>query len=460
MSPPAASQHSPRQLDATEAAAALRCGEFTALDLLEDCLAALSRENPSVGAWTFVDAAGARAAARAADERFARGAALGPLDGLPCGIKANVAVAGWPHTAGLRFRASEFASADAFAIARLRAAGVVLLGTTNMDEGALGAAGMNPWYGVTQNPQLRGHSSGGSSSGSAAAVAARHCPLSIGSDTIGSLRIPAAFCGAASLKPTSGLVSLGGVVPVHPRFDHLGPILRSARDLAPMLQVLAGYDPACQVSFPVALAPIRPEGVAGLTLGYAVGLGEHAVAPEVVAAYNRGIAALRALGAQLVPVDLRRWDLARVRRAILALCELEMWRVHRQRVVERPDDFSDGLRAFIRFGGKLSTEDVDGAERRIAAFTTEWQAATRPFEAVVMPTVACTAFPHGERHPHNTADLTAIASATRAPAASVPLPVPPGVLPVGLQLVGAVNGDLRVCQLAETLQAEFARAAR
>lgn len=460
MSPPATSPSSPRQLDATDAAAALRRGDFTARDLLEDCLAAVSRENPGLGAWTFVDAAGARAAARATDERLARGAALGPLDGLPCGIKANVAVAGWPHTAGLRFRAGEFASADAFAIARLRAAGVVLLGTTNMDEGALGAEGMNPWYGVTQNPQRRGHSSGGSSSGSAAAVAARHCPLSVGSDTIGSLRIPAAFCGDASLKPTAGLVSLGGVVPVHPRFDHLGPIVRSARDLAPMLQVMAGHDPACQVSFPVVLAARRPEGVAGLSLGYAVGLGEHAVAPEVVAAYNRGITALRALGAQLVPVDLRRWDLARVRRAILALCELEMWRAHRQRVVERPDDFSDALRAFIRFGGKLSAEDIDGAERRIAAFATEWQAATRPFEAVVMPTVACTAFPHGERHPHNTADLTAIASATGAPAASLPLPVPAGVLPIGLQLVGAANGDLRLCQLAEALQAEFTRAPR
>lgn len=457
MTPPASARPSPRQLDAAETAAALQRGEFTALELLEDCLGALSRENPALGAWTFVDAAGARAAARASDERRARGATLGPLDGLPCGIKANVAVAGWPHTAGLRFRASEFAGADAFAVARLRAAGVVLLGSTNMDEGALGAEGMNPWYGVTQNPLRRGHSSGGSSSGSAAAVAARHCPLSLGSDTIGSLRIPAAFCGVASLKPTSGLVSLGGVVPVHPRFDHLGPIVRGARDLAPMLQVLAGHDPACAVSFPVTLATPRREGVAGLTLGYAVGLSEHAVAPEVVAAYNRGIAALRTLGAQLVPVDLRRWDLARVRRAILALCELEMWRVHRHRVLERPDDFSDGLRAFIRFGGKLSTDDVDGAERRIAAFTTEWQSATRPFEAVVMPTVACTAFPHGERHPHNTADLTAIASASGAPAASVPLPVPPGVLPVGLQLVGHANGDLRVCQLAEAMQAELAR---
>lgn len=452
----AATPGSPRLLDATDAAAALRRGEFSALELLEDCLAALARDNPQLGAWTFVDAAGARAAARAADERRGRGARLGPLDGLPTAIKANIAVAGWPHTAGLRFRASEFAAADAFAVAKLRAAGAVLVGATNMDEGALGAEGMNPWYGTTQNPRRHGFSSGGSSSGSAAAIGAAHCTLALGSDTIGSVRIPAAFCGVASLKPSSGLVSLGGVVPVHRRFDHVGPILRSARDLAPVVQAIAGHDPACPVSFPLQLAAPRAATGGPPTLGYAVGLTEFAVTADVVTAYNRGIAALRALGAQLVPLDLRRWDLARVRRAILALCEHEMWRVHRPRVLERPDDFSDGLRAFIRYGGKLSDEDLAGAEQRIAAFVAEWNSATQPFEAVMMPTVACAAFPHGERHPHNTADLTAIASAVGAPAVSLPLPVPPGALPIGLQLVARSGEDLRLCELASALEAQFA----
>ena len=456
--PPPRTAVSPRQLDATAAAAALQRGDFRSIDLVEDCLAALAHDNPGLGAWTFVDAGGARAAAHAADERRARGASLGPLDGLPAGVKANIAVAGWPHTAGLKFRAGEFAAADAFAVARLRAAGVVLLGATNMDEGALGAEGMNRWYGITHNPHRRGHSSGGSSSGSAVAIAARHCTLSLGSDTIGSVRIPAAFCGVASLKPSSGLVSLGGVVPVHLRFDHVGPIVRTARDLATLTMAIAGYDPACRVSFPLQLAAPRSAGTAAPTIGYAVGLNDFAIGTEVVAAYNRGIAALRALGAQLVPLDLRRWDLARVRRAILALCEREMWRVHRQRVVERPEDFSDGLRAFIRYGGKLPDEDLAAAERRIAAFVVEWQAATEPFEAVVTPTVACTAFPHGERHPHNTADLTAIASATGAPAASLPMPVPSGTLPVGLQLIGRPAWDLRLCQLAAALEAELARA--
>ncbi|MCP5467178.1 MAG: amidase [Sinobacteraceae bacterium] len=451
-------ESSPRLLDATAAAAALQRGEFSAAELVEDCLAAIARDNPDLGAWTFVDVEGARIAAQAADRRRAAGAPLTPLDGLPAGIKANIAVAGWPHTAGLKFRADEFAAADAFAVARLRAAGVVLLGATNMDEGALGAEGMNPWYGVTHHPQRRGYSAGGSSSGSAAAIAAGHCTISLGTDTIGSVRIPAAFCGVTSLKPSSGLISLGGVVPVHLRFDQLGPIVRSARDLDLLLPQLAAHDPACPVSFPVKLAPPRSAGrSAAPTLGYAVGLNELAVGTEVVTAYNRGIAALRTLGAQLVPLDLRHWDLARLRRAILSLCEHQMWRVYRERIVERPDDFSDGLRAFIRYGGKLSTDELAAAERRIVAFTTEWQSKTQPFEAVIMPTVACSAFPHHERPPHNTADLTAIASATGAPAISLPLPVPAGALPAGLQLVGRPSADLRLCQLAVALQAEFGR---
>ena len=448
---------SPRTLDATAAAAALQRGEFTAIDLLEDCLAALARDNPALGAWTFIDADGARVAARASDRRRAAGAALGALDGLPAAIKANFAVEGWPHTAGLRFRAADRATFDAFAIARLRAAGAVLVGATNMNEGALGADGMNPWYGTTHNPHRPGYSSGGSSSGSAAAIAARHCTIALGSDTIGSVRIPAAFCGTAGLKPTPGLVSIRGVVPVHPRFDHVGPIVRSAADLASVLSAIAGYDPACSVSFPVALAPPHEAG-ATLTVGYAVGLNDLAVSESVVAVYNRGIAALRATGAQLVPVDLRRWDLARVRRAILVLCESEMWRVHRTRVLEKPEDFSEGLRAFIRYGGKLTDEDLAAAERRIVEFALEWKATAEPFDAVVMPTVACASFPHGERHPHNIADLTAIATAAGAPAASLALPAGAESLPIGLQVVGRPGSDLRVCQLAAAIELELQRA--
>jgi aspartyl-tRNA(Asn)/glutamyl-tRNA(Gln) amidotransferase subunit A len=431
----------------TEAMAALRRGDCTSTALTEACLAAIARDNGRLNAFVFLDAAGARRAAQAADDRRRRSASLGELDGVPVAIKANIAVAGWPHSAGLRFRRETFADEDAHAVARLRDAGAVLLGSTNMDEGALGATGANPWFGNTQHPARHGYSPGGSSSGSAAAVAAGLCSWALGTDTIGSIRIPAAFCGVTGLKPSTGLVSVRGVVPVHPRFDHVGPLVRAAADLAPALRALAGYDPRCPVSFPWTLQPPKPAG-ATRQVGFGVGLEREAIAPEVVNVYNLGIAALRRLGVQLTPVDLRRWDLPRVRRAILALCEHEMWRSHGERMTEAPLDYSDPLRAFIRFGGRLGAEDLVRAETRIANFRNDWLALTAPLEAVILPSAACTAYPFAERHPDNTAELTAIATAAGVPALSVPLPVDAGELPVGLQLVGRPGGDLDLIQLA------------
>jgi aspartyl-tRNA(Asn)/glutamyl-tRNA(Gln) amidotransferase subunit A len=441
----------------TATASALAKGEYSAEDLAVHYLDAIAAENPKLGAFTFTDRERALLAARASDQRRARGQARGALDGVPIAIKANMAHSGWPYTAGLRFRAKEVAVNDAFAIARLRDAGAVLLGVTNMDEGALGADGINAWYGATENPRRTGYSAGGSSSGAAAAVTAKLCGAALGTDTIGSVRIPASFCGCAALKPSYGLVSVGGVVPVHLRFDHVGPMARCVEDLRIVLLSIAGYDNSCQVSFPLRL---RDPGElhAVRIVGYAVGLEQFNVAAEVVAAYNSAIAAARKLGHRLVPVDFGPFDVARVRRAILSLCELEMWRAHRTRIVESPEDFSDGLRAFIRYGGRLAIADVSKAEQRLAEFSVAFGEIMRSLDALMLPTVACTSFPHGERRPQNTADLTSIASATGLPALSLPIPVAADALPVGLQIIGPSASDLELLQFAAQLEQSFAPA--
>lgn len=416
-----------------------------------DCLAAIAGRNQQLGAFTFIDETGALLSAHDSDLRRSAGASLGPLDGMPVAIKANIAVRNWPLTAGLRFRAQERATEDAYSVTRLRDAGAVLVGLTNMDEGALGAEGLNPWYGSSHNPRRQGWSAGGSSSGAAVAVAAGLVPVALGTDTIGSLRIPASFCGVASLKPSYGLISVRGVVPVHLRFDHVGPIARDIRLLRLALEVLAVHDPPCRVSVPLAPLSARPAGTP-VKIAYAVGMEGYQVTPPVIAAYNRGIAALRDMGHPLTHVDLSRWDLPRLRRAILTLCELEMWRVHRQRVAESPDDFSDGLRAFIRYGGKLDSDDIASAELRIAGFCNQWREAMAPFDVCILPSTACASFPQRERHPQNTADLTSIASATGLPALSLPLPVPTDEMPVGLQLIGSVGGDHELLRIAQELE--------
>ena len=439
-------------LDATDLAAALAGRRLQSEALTSRYLDAIARDDG--GTFTFVDAEGAMAAARAADARLAVGESLGPLDGLPVALKSNIAVRDWPHTAGLRFRRDDHAMNDSFVVSRLRRAGAVPLGLTAMDEGALGAEGMNPWYGVTHNPLRRGYSAGGSSAGSGAAIAADLCALALGTDTIGSVRIPASFCGCVALKPSYGLLSVGDVVPVHLRFDHVGLLTRSVRDLALALPWLAAADPHCRVSVPMKLAAAHNSSEQ-VRLGYAVGLDAFALEAPVLEAYNRAIAAARSLGAELTPVDLSRWDIPRMRRGILALCESQMWRVHGERSTTRPEDFSDGLRAFIRYGGKLTAGELAQAEARIAGFYADWMKVMAGLDAVMLPTTACRAFPHRERRPHNTADLTAIASATGLPAISLPIPcldsVEPMPLPAGLQLIGRAADDLNLIELAERI---------
>ena len=453
---------SPPRRDANDLVAALAAGQLRSESLTAQYLDAIARDDG--GTYTFVDPDGALASARAADARIAGGESLGPLDGIPVALKANIAVRDWPHTAGMRFRRDDHAMGDSFIVARLRRAGAVLLGLTSMDEGALGAEGMNPWYGSTHNPLRRGYSAGGSSAGSGAAIAADFCALALGTDTIGSVRIPASFCGCVALKPSYGLLSVGDVVPVHLRFDHVGLLAHSVRDLALALPLLAAADPHCRVSVPMKLAaPSRDSTTT--RIGYAVGLDAFSLEEPVLEAYNRAIAAARSTGADLQPVDLSRWDIPRMRRAILALCEAQMWRVHGERSTSRPEDFSDGLRAFIRYGGKLTAAELAQAEARIAGFYADWMQVMGKHDAVMLPTTACRAFPHRERRPQNTADLTSIASATGLPALSLPVAcrtqgqdaADAAPLPAGLQLIGRASDDLNLISLAERIANALAR---
>jgi Asp-tRNA(Asn)/Glu-tRNA(Gln) amidotransferase A subunit family amidase len=223
-----------------------------------------------------------------------------------------------------------------------------------------------------------------------------------------------------------------------------------------LLAALAVFDPACNVAFPhQLLAPGAPR--AARRLAFAVGLDAQAVRPHVVEAYNRGIEAARRLGAQLVPLDLRAWDLGRLRRAVLALCEQTMWIEHGARIAAQPEQFSDGLRAFIRYGGKLEPAEIEAAELLTVTFARQFAQAMLPYDALLLPTVPCTAFAHGERHPHSTADLTTIASVTGDPAITIPLPHPAGQLPAGLQLIGRTAGDYDLIQLAIDLEKGLGR---
>lgn len=400
----------------------------------------------ALNAWSYVDSSGACAAAEESDRRSAAGLAPRALEGELLAIKANIAVRGWPDDGGLLVRQGVIAQHDSPVITRLRDAGAILLGQTRMDAGALGAEGRSI-EGPISNPRSPEHSAGGSSGGSAAAIAAGHVALALGTDTIGSVRIPAAYCGISALKPSAGRISRDGVLPVHASFDHVGPMAAAAADLEPLWCVLAGET---RPQMDERSAPWNRSRIGYLADAEALGS-----TSEVLDHYRRGLATLRSLGATLEPIDMAPLDPARVRRAIFSLCEHAMWLQHRELLERQPQKYSVQLAAMIRYGGTLDEHKRATFENRIEEFARSMLQLMLPLHALVLPTTPSQAFALAGTTPANLADLTAIATAAALPAASVPLPTG-GALPVGLQIVTHANGDLLACRLA----AAFERAVR
>lgn len=429
---------------------------------LEATLAALPAAGP-LNLFSHIAAAEALRDAAESTRRIAAGSARGPLEGLIVVLKGNIAVRGWPWRGGLRARQTETAADDAAVVARLRAAGAVLLGQTTQDEGALGAEGLS-LEGPIRNPCDPTRSTGGSSGGSAGALAARLCDLAIGTDTIGSVRIPAAFCGIAALKPSFGRVSIRGVLPVHPRFDHVGPMARSLAEVSMLLEVIAGHDPASAVSVDYGPTdgaaddgPARTgaSSLTGRRIGYAIGFDDLAPEPAVVTGYNAALETLRAAGATLVPIDLRPLDLRRVRRAVFALCEHEMWLAHRARMAERPEDYSGRIRALLEYGASLGRDKLRELDARVTGFQFAWERLTAGLDACVSPTTPGVAFAHDGTPPDSLADLTVIGTAAAVPAVSVPCPAT-GALPVGLQVLAPRGADRRALAVGRVVEAAAA----
>ena len=395
-----------------------------------------------LNAWSYLDREGALAAAKESTAWLASGHAPRALEGELIAIKANIAVRGWPYDGGLLVRRGIFAREDAAVITRLRAAGAILLGQTRMDAGALGAEGRSI-DGPIRNPRRPTHSSGGSSGGSGAAVAAGHVDFALGTDTIGSVRIPAAYCGISGLKPSTGRIGLEGVLPLHPRFDHVGPMTAHAHQLETLWRVLAGE--------PVVNEAPLGEPWRGLRVGFVIDAETVGATSAVCHHYERGLQQLRALGAQLEPVEIAPLDPGRVRRALFSLCEHAIWPEHRQSLQREPQKYSPELTAMLRYGSALDDSKVATFETRIQNFAQQLHARMQSLHALVLPTSPGQAFDFEGPTPLDLADLTAIATAANLPAASVPLPSGDD-LPVGLQVVTPAGADSLACRLAAAFE--------
>ena len=423
--------------------------QVSSVELIRQTLAAVSASAQAVNAHISVDAEAALAAAADSDARLARGQGRA-LEGLPIAIKDNIDVAGTVTTAGMGTRRhSAPATRDNPAVAALRAAGAVIVGKLNMHEAAMGADNANPFYGDCHNPHRHGYTPGGSSGGSGAAVAAGLCAAALGTDTMGSVRIPAAYCGVVGLKPSWGAISTRGTVALCRRLDHIGPLARSARDLPVLLQTLAGFDPECAQSRPIHFLPVQP---GALRVGV-VDFGSAAeVDADVAAAFATGLRVLADLGHQQVNLPGPSFTSGQARRAGLLMCEAEMLIEHADAWAGDRSLFSPLLVKLMGWAEGKSAADLAAASLladRAQVQLQQWLAAC---DVLVMPTAPQRAFAHGSAVPASQADLTAYANMAGNPALSLPLPVAAGELPIGIQLVGRIGEEYTLIALAQAFQ--------
>jgi aspartyl-tRNA(Asn)/glutamyl-tRNA(Gln) amidotransferase subunit A len=363
------------------------------------------------------------------DQRAVGG--TGSLGGLKIGVKANLAVKDLPWTAGTEFRRHILADDDAVAVKRLRAAGATILGTLNMEEAALGAVTDNPWYGRTFNPHQAGFTPGGSSGGSAAAVAAGLCDAALGTDTLGSIRIPAAYCGVYGLKPTHRSVLDRGLFALDARFDVIGPLARSLDALSAVWSVLEPAQP-------------EPASQPRKTLFLLSGLGDVEVQPAVDAAYARAATGLAATG---LPVEALSFadSLTDIRRAALAEVARSLHKAL-SKSAQRAQ-ISPALSAILEAGIRLPKRPT--VLRRTRALCRE--ALVDAGGWLLLPTAPQVAFAHGSRAPSNQADFTCLASIAGFPALAMPSGRDARGLPTSVQIVGPPHSEMELIAVARRL---------
>jgi len=433
----------------------LAAGRTSSAGLVEEALARI--EDPAgEGAPTYrvIYGAVARATAAASDALRATGQAMGPLAGLPISIKDLFDVAGETTLAGsLALVDRPRATADAPIVRRLRAAGAIIIGKSNMVEFAYSGLGLNPHYGTPGNPFDRARVPGGSSSGAGTSVAYGMAAAAIGTDTGGSVRIPAAFCGLAGLKPTQRRITRAGAVPLSTSLDSIGPLAASVECCALVDAVLAGEDPA-----PLAQLPL-----AGLRFAVPASFLLDGLAPVVATAFARALKRLADAGARIVetpmPVLERSLDIHRL--GGIAAPEAFAW--HRELLARAGDRYDQRVRARLEAAGGVSAADYIAALEFRAARIAEFNQATQPFDAVLAPTVAIA--PPRQDELVNDADYvringqvlrnTTIFNLLDRCALTLPIQAP-GELPVGLMLVGEHGGDRRLLAVGKAVETGLA----
>ncbi len=442
----------------------IRRKRISPVEVAEAHLRRIESLNPGIFAYQTVTAEEALAQARAAEEEIVRGRWRGPMHGVPYGVKDIVDTAGVLTTHGSSFHRDNVPRADAEVVRRLKRAGAVMLGKTNTHEFAAASTTINPHYGTTRNPWNPDRIVGGSSGGSAAACAAGLAPAAIGTDTGGSIRTPSVLCGSVGLKPTHGRVSLAGICPNVPSFDHPGPMTRTARDAGLMLQAMAGYDPRDSQS--------RDAPVPDFTAGIADGVrgsrilvcpdyhGRQEVDSEIMAAFARAADVFRTLGAEVEEVSFSHHQ--RLLDLFPPIAGPEFSEFHRPFFEQNPEGYGEDVRERLEWSFRIPLDDYVRAMRERALARRE---AARFFEgadALIQPAMPCVAPPietllvriNGREvpYPHIHRPFLSPHNATGFPALVTPMGKSAGGLPMGLQIVGGHWREADVLRVAHAYE--------
>ena len=472
-------------MSARDLAAAVRSGERSARSVVDEHLETIRSGEPEIHAFNLVLADEALAAADEVDRRVAAGEDPGPLAGVPVALKDNLCTRGVPTTCSSRILEGWLPPYDATVVERLAAAGAVVVGKTNLDEFAMGSSTENSAFGVTRNPLDPTRVPGGSSGGSAAAVAAGFAPLALGSDTGGSIRQPAALCGVVGVKPTYGAVSRYGLVAFASSLDQIGPFARTVSDAALLLEAIGGHDPRDSTSIPepaASLTEVLDRGVEGLRIGVIEELsgdGLEGIADDVRSRLGEAASALDAAGATvettsvpstvyglsayyvIAPAEassnLARYDGVRYGLRVDAPNAGDM------NTATRTAGFGDEVKRRIMLGTyALSAGYYDayyGKSQKVRTLIVQdFARAYEEFDLLLCPTAPTTAFPIGEK----TADpmtmylndvCTIPSNLAGHPAMSVPFGVGDDGMPVGVQILAPAMGEPTMFQAAAVLEA-------
>ncbi len=450
----------PRRATACEIAAAIASGETTAREVTETTLAHIAALNPKLTAFTHATRERAHAKAAAIDAAYREGRTIGPLAGAPFAVKNLYDVAGVTTRAGAKItRDAPLAEADAFVIRQLDAAGAVLLGALNMDEYAYGFTGENVHDGNSRNPHDPRHMTGGSSGGSAAAVASGMASFALGTDTNGSIRVPASLCGLFGLKPTYGRLSRNGVYPFCASLDHVGILARSVADLAAIYDAMQGGDPADAVCAQRAIELVTPrieDGVKDLRIAVAGDYFRRDGRPETFAAVDRIAAALGASREMVLP------GAKEARAAAFLITAAEGAAFHLERLRRRPADFDPAVRDRLLAGTMIPAEAIAKAQKLRTWFRDLAAEIFAGIDILLAPATPCRAPLSGQKLMNlgggdvsvraNLGIYTQPISFIGLPVAAVPTFSEGERLPIGVQIIGSPWREDLVLRVARELE--------